>query len=167
MCHNTIENHACGHSESKRQECEGVGPAAFRCKASNLSTYIINSRQPSICSACIADFDLQDYQKYMAELTEIETEISKIEADHKEEDALHVATLTELLNWHDEDPREKVKEECRRHRAENLALSKLLNYWTIYLRVAGDKRKRELGTATDVDMKSLEEGLEELRTLET
>ena len=167
MCHNTIENHACGHSEHKRQECEGVGPAAYRCKASNLPTYIINNPKQPICSACIAEFDLQDYQTYMAELTEIESEISKIEADHKEEDALHVATLTELLNWKHDDPREKVNEECRRHRAENLALAKLLSYWTIYLRVAGDKRKREMGTATDAEMESLVKGLEELRNLET
>ena len=166
MCYTTIENHACGHSETIRHECEGVGPAAFRCKASNLPTYIINPDRPSICHSCISEFELQDYKKYMAELTEIETEISKIEADHKEEQALHVATLTELLNWQNKDTKKRIEEECRRHRAEILALSKLLNYWTVYLRVAGEKRQRELGTATNAEMMSLEEGLEELQKLQ-
>lgn len=133
MCHNTIEKFACGHSETTRHECTGVSPAAFRCKASNLPTYIINPRESSMCSECISQNEVQNYRKHMAELTDIEGEISKIEADHKEEDALHTATLTELLSWQNEDPRDKIKEECRRHREEVLELSKLLNYWTVYL----------------------------------
>ncbi|CAF9931401.1 MAG: hypothetical protein HETSPECPRED_007859 [Heterodermia speciosa] len=166
MCYNTIEKFACGHSESTRKECtSGPSPAAYRCKASNLPTYIIDPAQPAICPSCVSLFEVEDYVKYMAELTEIETEISKIEADHKEELALHVATLTELLNWKDEDPRQRIKDECRRHREENLALSKLLNYWMIYLRVAGEKRKWEVGSAIEEEIVSLEEGLEELRKL--
>ena len=97
-----------------------------------------------------------------AELKEIETEISKIRADDKEEDELHVATLAELLNRQDEDPSEKVKEEIRRHRVEKLALSKLLNYWTIYQRVVEQKRKLGMGVASQEEKVSLEEGLEEL-----
>ena len=69
----------------------------------------------------------------MVEFTEIQSELSKLEGDRKEEDALHTATLTELRSWKDGDPREKINQECKRHREEVIELSKLLNYWTVYL----------------------------------
>ena len=169
MCYNKIIKFSCGHhSEITRIECiSDWSPAAYRCKASNLPTYIADPDEPSLCPSCFSEFQSEHFQKYMDELKEIDGQITKLEADYQEEEALHVSILTDLLNWRDADPRERMKEELKRHREENLAILKLLNYWTIYLRVAEGKRKTEMGIASSQDMISLEEGLAELEKLGT
>ena len=167
MCCNKIIRFTCGHrGEITRQECTSEwSPAAFRCKASNLPTYIVDPAHPSLCPSCVSDLEAEHFEKYMNELKDIESQIEKIEKDYKDEDELHSAILNDLLKWKNGDPREQVKEECSRHRQENHAMAKLLSYWKVYLRVVDGKRMAKTGTASSQDMISLEEALAELRNL--
>ncbi|KAL8793888.1 MAG: hypothetical protein Q9195_003507 [Heterodermia aff. obscurata] len=144
MCYNTISHYPCGHSETTRKECtSGASPAAFRCKASTLPTYIIDPpTHLALCPSCVTGFEAQDYVKHMAELAEIETEISRIEDDFVAEQELHAATLVELLSCLEAE--EGIWAECGRHHQQVLALDEALGYWIGCLKVAQRKREREM-----------------------